>query len=71
MKSFESNVQKTLQRTQLMVIDKVKDLMKRKELFAKLNDAKEEYLEIKEGAESIFYKRIAQITEEIAAHMTA
>jgi hypothetical protein len=70
MKPIQSNVETTFTRTQLMVIERVKDLRKQKELLGKLLDAQDEYLGKKGQAENLFYKRIAEITEEIAACMT-
>jgi hypothetical protein len=70
MKKPESNVEKTVKRTKVMIIDKVKDLMVRKELFAKLDEAQGEYLAFEDGAEALFFGRLAKITEEIAGHLS-
>jgi hypothetical protein len=70
MRKPESNVEKTVKRTKIMIIDKVKDLMVRKELFAKLDEAEAEYISFEDGAETLFFGRLVKITEQIASHLT-
>ncbi len=70
MKKPESNVERTVKRTKVIIIEKVKDLMVRKELFAKLDEAEGEYLRFEDGAEVLFFGRLAKITEQIAGNLT-
>ena len=69
MKKPESNVEETVKRTKIMIIDKIKDLIVRKELFAKLDEAQAEYLSSEDKAETHFFGRLVKITEQIAGYL--
>lgn len=71
MKTTENSCERTYHKTQIMIIDKIKDLDRRKELQALIHDVWHEYLSLKEGAEAFFFEKMVVVTEQIAAAMNA